>query len=279
MTTTSPAAGSPTGHRRAPRHPPQLWRVPVLRTERITPRMVRVTVGGEDLASFPGGGGDQHLVLYFYPDGVTLPEPLTLTSARVAFNTARPNMRSYTVRRHDPVRHEIDIDFVLHGGESNAGHTGGPGSAWADTARVGDSLILVGPSPAYRLDPAVGEHLLIGDETALPAIAALLAELPAGARARALIEVADAAERQPLPSAAEVRVDWLHRDGAPAGRPDRLLAAAGALVPAPDTHVWAGGERSVMVALRSQLLGAGGLPRAQVRTATYWRLGHAGSAG
>ncbi|HWC80872.1 MAG TPA: siderophore-interacting protein [Pseudonocardiaceae bacterium] len=338
---TRSTAGGSAGPRRAPRHPPELWRVPVLRTERITPRMVRVTVGGPELANFPGGGGDQHLVLYFYPDGVTLPEPLTLTSARVAFNTARPNMRSYTVRRHDPRTNEIDIDFVLHGGEGAAGHDepagagepdggagsaghdrvvssaghdgatdsagtdgvtdsagtdrvaeavghdrgtaasgvdGGPGSAWAATARPGDQLILVGPSPAHELDPEVREHLLIGDETALPAIAALLEQLPDGVRARVLVEVADAAERQPLPGAAEVDVRWLTRDGAPAGQPDRLLAAASELDLDPDTHVWGAGERAVMLALRGQLLGAGGLPRRQVRTTAYWRLGHVGTA-
>ena len=255
-----------TAAARAPRHPPELWRVPVLRTEPITPRLVRVTVGGDQLANFPGGGGDQHLVLYFYPDGVTLPEPLTLTSARVAFNVARPQMRSYTVRRHDPQRHEIDLDFVLHG-------TDAPGSAFAATARPGDQLILVGPSPAHRLGP--GRHLLAGDETALPAIAALLEDLPAGATARALIEVADADEQQRL---AGDEITWLHRDGAPAGQPDRLLAAVQRLELPPDTQVWAAGERGVMIALRSHLQGPGKLPRRQVRTAAYWRLGHVGTA-
>jgi NADPH-dependent ferric siderophore reductase len=235
--------------------------------------MVRVTVGGPGLANFPGGGGDQHLVLYFYDKGVPLPEPLTLTSARVAFNTARPQMRSYTVRRHDPRTHEIDLDFVLHGGLRD---TDAPGSAWAATARPGDPLILVGPSPAHRLGP--GEHLLAGDETALPAIAALLAELPADASARALIEVADAAEEQPLAGDDRVEVTWLHRDGAAPGQPDRLLAAVRELELPGDTQVWAAGERGAMLALRSHLQGAGGLPRRQVRTTAYWRLGHMGTA-
>src|ERR1700754_622302 len=92
---------STTGHRRgrARRHPPELWRVPVLRTSRVTPRMARITVGGESLSTFPGGGGDQHVVLYFYDRGVTLPDPLTLASARTQFGQVRPAMRSYTVRR------------------------------------------------------------------------------------------------------------------------------------------------------------------------------------
>jgi len=231
--------------------------------------MVRVTVGGPELANFPGGGGDQHLVLYFYAEGVILPEPLTLTSARVAFNTARPQMRSYTVRRHDPQRHEIDLDFVLHG-------TDAPGSAWAATARPGHRLILVGPSPAHRLAP--GRHLLAGDETALPAIAALLAELPADSTARVLIEVADGAEEQPLAGADRAEITWLHRDGADPGRPDLLLTAVQALKVPADTQVWAAGERAVMRELRAHLQRPGGLPRRQVRTTAYWRLGHVGTA-
>jgi NADPH-dependent ferric siderophore reductase len=243
--TTSP---NPTGHGRprAPRHPPELWRVPVTRTERVTPGTVRVTVAGDALATFPGGGGDQHVVLYFYAPGADVPEPLTLASARVAFAHARPAMRSYTVRRFDPAARELDLDFVVHGGH-------GVAAAWAEAARPGDPLILVGPSPAYVPDPDVADHLFAGDETALPAVAALLAELPAGARATVVCEVADAAERQPLPSAADVDVTWLHRDGRAAG------------------------ERGTMTALRDHLTGERGLPRARVRTATYWRLGHEGS--
>lgn len=276
---TDPATEPTTGRlgrrrERAPRHPPELWRVPVLRTARITPRMVRITVGDPSLANFPAGGGDQHVVLYLYPDDAVLPEPLTLTSARVAFNTARPWMRSYTVRRFDPERRELDLDFVLHQPH------GGPAADWVERATPGDPLIVVGPSPAYRLDPDVGNHLLIGDETAIPAIAALLGELPAGVTARAVVEVADADERQPLGGAADIQVQWLYRDGAPAGQPDRLLAAVRALdLPAgAESTVWAAGERGVMLAVRSHLLNERGLARARIRTGNYWRVGQVGTA-
>jgi NADPH-dependent ferric siderophore reductase len=273
------ATGAAAGRRRAPRHAPKLWRAPVLRTERVTPRLVRVTAGGEVLADFPGGGGDQHVVLYFYPPGAAIPEPLTLESARLAFASTRPAMRSYTVRRHDPDRHQIDIDFVLHGED-------GPAARWAALAGVGvgDELIVVGPSPAYQPDPLVGRHLFVGDETALPAIDALLRCLPATARADVLIEVADAAEEQPLTAEADLRVSWLRRDGAAPGTADRLLAAvAGVDLPAGDVAagevaVWAAGERSVMRELRRHLLDERGLSRAAVRSTGYWRAGHAGTA-
>ncbi|HWE89083.1 MAG TPA: siderophore-interacting protein [Pseudonocardiaceae bacterium] len=263
-------ASAAVSRRRAPRHAPKLWRVPVLRTEPVTPRLVRVTIGGAVLADFPGGGGDQHVVLYFYPAGAAIPEPLTLESARLAFAAVRPAMRSYTVRRHDPERHEIDIDFVLHGED-------GPAARWAARASVGDELIVVGPSPAYQPDPMIGRHLFVGDETALPAIDALLRELPASTTADVLIEVADAAEEQSLSAVADVRISWLRRDGALAGEPGRLLAAVRALdLPSGGIAVWAAGERSVMHELRRHLLDERGLSRAALRSTVYWRAGHAG---
>lgn len=252
-----------SGRRRARRHPPELWRVPVLRTATVTPRMTRITVGGDALATFPGGGGDQHVVLYFYDPDVTLPEPLTLASARTLLGQVRPAMRSYTVRRFDPAGHELDIDFVLHGS--------GVAAEWARNARPGDPLILVGPSPAFVPDPAVPRHLLAGDETALPAIGAMLAELPPGAQATVIVEVADASEEQRLPG----DVHWLHRDGRPPGTPDLLVPAVHALG-AFDGDVWAAGERTVMHALRDHLLDERGLDRRHVRTTMYWRHGQAG---
>jgi NADPH-dependent ferric siderophore reductase len=227
--------------------------------------MARVTVGGESLATFPGGGGDQHVVLYFYDRDVALPEPLTLASARTMLGQVRPAMRSYTVRRHDPVTPELDIDFVLHG-------DAGLAATWATRARPGDDLIVVGPSPAYLPDPEIPRHVLVGDETALPAIGSMLAALPPGS-ATAIIEIADAAEEQDLPG----DVHWLHRDGRPPGTPELLLAGVQACSYGGDVAVWAAGERTVMHAVRAHLLDDAGLARGQVRTTMYWRHGEAGT--
>lgn len=243
----------------------------MLRTERVTPAMARITVGGPALANFPGSPGDQHVVLYFYEAHVELPEPLTLTSARTLLGQVRPAMRSYTVRRHDPVTHELDIDFVLHA-------EGGVAADWAAAARPGDHLIVVGPSPAYLPDPAVARHVLLGDETALPAIGAMLEHLPPGmdvTAVTAIVEIADPAQQQDLGGP----VTWLHRDGCPAGNPDLLLAALRALGPLTDAEVWGAGERTVMQAVRAYLVDESGLDRRRVRTTMYWRFGHTGGTG
>ncbi len=248
------------------RTPQRLWSTEVHRTERVTPAMVRVTVGGEQLAEFASNGTDQHVILYFYEPGAQLPDPLTLDNARRAFSTVQPTMRTYTVRRVDAARRELDIDFVCH--------EGGFASGWAEKAQPGERLIFAGPSRAYQLEPDVDCYLLAGDETALPAISAILEQLPAGARARVFIEVADAGERQPLEGAGEVECTWLHRDGAPAGRSGLLIRAVrDAPFPAGKVHAWVGAEAATVRDLRKYLRDERGLRRSQASTSVYWRYG------
>jgi NADPH-dependent ferric siderophore reductase len=250
-----------TVSRRSRRQQTKLWRVPVLRVAKLTPRMTRVTVGGPDLADFAAAGTDQNVMLYFYPDDVELPEPLTLAAARGMWSQVRPLTRTYTVSRYNRETCEIDFDFVLH-------EDAGPASDWAKKARPGDRLIFVGPSPAYQPDATADWHLLAGDETALPAITAILRELDAPAHV--FIEVESAAEEQPL----NAHVTWLHRDGT-----DDLLARAVAAADLPQGRVdaWLAGERSSMVALRRHLLSDRGYERSRVRPTTYWRRGETGN--
>jgi NADPH-dependent ferric siderophore reductase len=276
MTSTDPSprtGGLAHTRKRERRYPPQLWRLPVLRTTSVTPRMIRVTVGGARLADFPPITGEAHVVLYFYEPGAEVPEPLTLQSARNHFATARPAMRSYTLRRVDLATRELDLDFVVH-------DESGPAAAWAQQAEAGQELIVVGPSPGYQPDPDIAAHLFVGDETALPAIEVMLGQLPASARATVIVEVADAAEEHQLTSAASVEVHWLHRDGAPAGRENSLVEALADIdleLPAADIAVWAAGEKAAVHAVRTHLLTDRGLDRRQVRASSYWRIGHQGS--
>jgi NADPH-dependent ferric siderophore reductase len=225
--------------------------------------MARITVGGPSIADFVGAGTDENVMLYLYEPGAELPSPLTLESARAAMSRVRPYMRSYTIRRHDPAANEIDFDFVLHGDH-------GPASKWASNVQPGDEVIFVGPSPAYRPDPDADWHLLIGDETALPAISAIIDTLP-GAVIRAFVEIADPAEEQNL------AITWVHRNGIPAGSSEPLVKALSAAEFPPGTPaVWAAGERQVMQAVRSHLVDERGIDRTRVRPATYGRLGQAG---
>lgn len=153
------------------RRPGRIHVTTVRRMRRITPRMVRLTLGGDDLSGFSSNGSDQHVALYFYEPGVELPRPFTTDAARALLPTAKPRLRRYTIRDHRPELHEVDMDFVLHGPDQLA-------SGWAETVRPGDEVIWFGPSPAYPVAPVTDWTLLLGDETALPAIGAILEELP-----------------------------------------------------------------------------------------------------
>ncbi len=252
-----------TVNRRSRRQQTKLWRVPVLRVVSLTPRMTRVTVGGPELADFAAAGTDQNVMLYFYPEDVELPEPLTHASARAIWSQVRPLTRTYTVSRYSAETCELDFDFVLH-------DDAGPASDWAKQAAPGDQLIFVGPSPAYVPDLDADWHLLAGDETALPAIAQILRELPATADVRVFVAVADEAEELPLP----FPVTWLHHDGTD----DQLArAVAAAELPTGRVDAWLAGERGAMVALRSHLLDVRGFDRSRVRPTTYWRRGETGN--
>ncbi|OLR91152.1 hypothetical protein BJP25_29190 [Actinokineospora bangkokensis] len=225
--------------------------------------MARVTVRDDSLADLAGAGTDQNVMLYFYPEGTELPEPLTLESARGMWSQVRPLTRTYTIRRHDPATNEVDFDFVLHG-------DAGPASAWASRVAVGDEVIFVGPSPVYQPDPAADWYLLAGDETALPAIANIMAAVDAPVLA--FVEVAGPEEEQDIPG-----VTWLHRD-APAGESTVLVdAIRAARLPEGTPEVWLAGERAAMVAVRAHLLEERGFPRKQVRPTTYWRRGESGN--
>lgn len=231
----------------------------VLRADRITPRVVRVVLGGGELSDFAGTGNDQRIKLCLPRPGQ--PTPLGRDRAEVFAlpREQQPKQRTYTVRRFDPQRRELTVDLVLHEHEA-------PGSAWAAAVRPGEQVVTVGPSPSYQPDPAADPLVLAGDETALPAIAAIVEQLPAGARASAHVEIADERERQEVESAADVTWHWLHRGDRPEGEPlvDHLLAAD--LGPVP--HVWIGAEADAVRQLREHLAELG---KQRLHALAYWR--------
>jgi NADPH-dependent ferric siderophore reductase len=177
------------------------------------------------------------------------------------------SLRSYTARRQDAGRAEVEIDFVLHGD--------GPAATWAAAARPGAVLGVAGSSPLGER-PA-GHLLLAGDETALPAITRILAAADRSVRGLALVEVADAAEEQPLPAPGGVAIRWLHRGGTPPGESTLLRDAVAALDrPAgEDLFAWVAAESAAVRAVRADLRGRWALGRAQHHAIGYWRRGRA----
>ncbi|KOT64868.1 MULTISPECIES: siderophore-interacting protein [Streptomyces] len=253
----------------------------VTAVRRLSPRMVRVTFGGPDLAGFRLDAPDQQVKLYFPKPGRTVPrlpeppadgDPMRWYAAYHAIpEDERPWMRSYTVRAHHPEDATIDIDFVLHG----AGAARGPATEWAGRAAPGDTLGMFGPSAYFARPVPLGTAdwtLLAGDETALPAIGTLAEWLPEGARAVAYIEVADAAEEQTFATRGDLTVHWLHRDRGAAGPGELLVEAVrGADFPVGSVFAWLAGEAGAVRALRRHLVEDRGLDKRSVDFTGYWR--------
>lgn len=240
----------------------------VVRVEQVTPCLRRVTFGGGDLHEFTPISPDQFVYVLLPPPGrdqLTVDRGFTWTGYQEMPEADRPVGAYYTVRAWRPEAAELDCDFVLHGDV-------GTGGVWSLQARPGDPVALWGPRTTYEPPEDVRWQLLVADHTGLPATAAILESLPAGARAHAVVEVPDAAEQVPLTSAGDVQVTWLHRDGAEAGRTTELLDAVREIdVPVEGTYAWGGAESRTITQVRKHLRGERGLTRAQVSMVGYWR--------
>ncbi|MFE9683292.1 siderophore-interacting protein [Streptomyces sp. NPDC006285] len=251
---------------RPARRAPKPHSARVVRTERLTPHMQRVVLGGAGLAEFTAGTSTDHYVkLLFGAEGVTYPEPFDMTRIREEFPREQwPVTRTYTVRHWDPEQRELTLDFVIHGDEGLAG-------PWATRVQEGELVRLLGPGGAYAPDPTADWHLLAGDESALPAVAATLEAMPAGAQVRVFVEVAGPAEEQKIDS--DVEVVWLHRGDRPVG--EALVAAVQALeFPAGRVHAFVHGEAGFVKELRRLLRVEHQVPREDISISGYWRLGH-----
>ena len=239
----------------------------VTRVEQLTPHMIRIVVGGPGLAEVRAGEFTDHYVkVLFAPPGVVYPEPFDGSLIRETMPPETwPVIRTYTVRRWRPEVPELWLDFVVHGDQGVAG-------PWARRARVGDPVRFMGPGGAYTPDPDAGWHLLAGDESALPAIAATLEGMPAGARVHAYIEVSDPGEEQKLETAADAEITWLHRGARPVG--EMLVAAVRGLAwPDGAVQAFVHGEATFVKELRRFLRVEKRVPMAQLSISGYWRRG------
>ncbi|MFF3866114.1 siderophore-interacting protein [Micromonospora sp. NPDC001898] len=250
----------------------------VVRTRRLGPTMTRITLGGPQLTAFAGGGRDQSVNLFLPHPGQSAPVvPVDAGDDwfgrwRALDPAVRAVMRSFTVRAQRPEVGEVDIDFADHGDT-------GPASRWAGRARPGDQVLLLGPAVAdnravcFRPPVDADWMLLAADETALPAVGAILEWLPAGTRARAWIEVPHVADIQDLPAPPGVEVTWLVRGTTPPGSGLLRDAVRAARLPGVVPYAWLAGESATVRGLRRHLVQERGTDRRRVTFAGYWRCG------
>lgn len=225
----------------------------VRETIRLTPRMVRIVFEGAELSDFVSPGADDHIKLFFAdPQGETV-------------------MRDYTPRAYDHGEQSLTVDFALR--------EAGPATAWAQAAQKGDTLQIGGPRGSSVIAQIFDWWLMIGDETALPAIARRSEELAAGTKAITLVAVTDAQDEQGFAGPANVERLWVHRPGSEAADPTALLSAARNLsLPEGRGFIWIAAEAGVARALRDHFLAERGHPRHHLKAAGYWVAGTEGSS-
>jgi NADPH-dependent ferric siderophore reductase len=240
----------------------------VTSTEMLTPRLRRVWFHTDDLSAFAASSDtDRYVKLVFPKEGVTYPEPLDVRALRGVIPAEdMPAIRTYTALFPDVDAGTLAIDFVVHGDEGVAG-------PWAMKAVAGTRLMVNGPGGAYRPDPTADWHLLVGDESALPAITAALSALPEDVVVHvvALVDSPDHEVDLPLPAKGEV--SYLYRG--PSEDEGQLVGALRALEWLPGrVHVFAHGEaQEIMHGVRPYLFRERGLPRGDVSVSGYWRRG------
>lgn len=237
-------------------------RLHVLRVVDLTPRMRRITLGGPELAGFVSQGTDDHVKLFFPQTAAEQAALETLVLGAGKDNGPMPAMRDYTPRRYDLDTLELDIDFVLHGD--------GPAATWAAQAKPGQCLHIAGPRGSMVVPDIFDSYVLIGDETALPAIARRLEGLAANRCALVVVEVENAAEQQALKSSAQVNVIWVLRE---AGKDNLLTTVKQLQVPKGNLYAWVATESKASRQIRRVLLDEHGLDEQWVKAVGYWRLG------
>ncbi|HEU5486412.1 MAG TPA: siderophore-interacting protein [Microlunatus sp.] len=250
-----------------PRKARQSRSATVIGKEWLSPGMVRLHFGGEDLRALPELTFTDHYVkLLFPPSGADYRWPFDPERIRSERPAAEwPVTRTYTIRSFDPVAAEMAIDFVVHGDAGLAG-------PWAASVEPGDSIGFFGPGGAYAPSPAAPAHLLVGDEAALPAVAAALEALPEDAAADVYLEVADEDHQVPVRQTSRTRLIWVHRGDRPYGAPLAAAVRDGG-VPATGTQAFVHGNAELVKDLRRFLFVDHRHDRKLVSISGYWRTG------
>lgn len=246
----------------------------VRRVRRLTPRMLRISFAGDDLYDVDDRGPDQYVKLFFPLAGQrrpTLPEPSDLMSWYRTYlampDGIRPPMRTYTIRAMRPADGELDVDFVLHGPT-------GPASEWADTAKPGDEVVLAGPHGLYDVPPQADWQLLVGDETAIPAIGAIVERLAPNAVVRGFIEIPDASEKQEFASLGDVDLRWIVRDDNADEHGEAVLSALREAEFLPgEPYAWISGEATMVKFARRHLVREREVDKRSICFTGYWRQG------
>ncbi len=263
----------------------ELLHLTVLRTERLSAHWMRVTLGGGEIEKFRPMGFDQWFRLFLPIGGDAgldrVPAKANRMFGYLKFlripDGERPVMRNYSVRAYRPATAEagaeIDVDFVLHG--SAADGTAGPASRWAETCAPGENVLIIDEGLTFNPQRGTDRVLLVGDETALPAIASICASLPADATGIAIIETPSEEDALEFPHPSGVDVVWIVRPHDESPGTLALDRVRGLALPEAPFHAYAAGEQSLASGVRKLLVGERGVDKNAVSFCGYWKIGAA----
>ncbi|MGG7519135.1 siderophore-interacting protein [Allorhizobium undicola] len=271
MNTHDSLVSTPDRAPRRQRYPVVLRQLEVLDVRVLSRSMVRVVLGGEELKGFASLGFDDHVKMFFPAPGDVVPilPHVGPDGLEMRKDGLKPLARDYTPRHFDAAKNELHIDFAIH-------HEG-PASLWARAVKPGDGAWIAGPRGSFIIPFTFDWHLLVSDETGLPAVQRRLAELPASARALVLVEVDGREDELPMESAAEVETIWVHRHkGSVAIEAPLVSALRERALPQGDGFAWIGCESAVAKDLRRLLVEERGMNPKWVRASGYWRRGASG---
>lgn len=238
------------------RHDVKMRLLEVKHVRRLAPHMVRVTLTGEALKGFMSASPDDHVKVFLPIEGGAINHPTMGPDGPVYPEGVTPSpARDYTPRRYDASTNELDLDFVLHGE--------GPASTWAESVKVGDKLGVGGPRGSMVIPDDYDHYVLVGDETALPAMGRWLEEMPSTTPVTVFAEIASLEEKQSL----QRDVRWFVRGELPSM--DDALAALP--IPTGDTFWWVAVESMRARALRSLLVEKRGIDKDWVKATGYWQ--------
>ena len=241
-------------------------RLTVSHIEDLSASLRAITFSADDLQDFQSDGFDDHITVFFpHADGqLVLPQ---IGEKGVSFpeGAIKPAVREYTPTGIDIANNRLRLEFAIH--------DAGPATTWAKQVKIGEQIGIAGPRSALVLPMDAKDYVLIGDETALPAIRRRLSQLPAGVTAHVFAEIDSEVDQVPLPSAAQVKVVWAYRRGAEATSAHFLLQEVQkATLPKTDVQVWMGCEREQVRALREWFC-ENGWDKEDVKHASYWNKG------
>ncbi|OZC47358.1 hypothetical protein CH286_14475 [Rhodococcus sp. WWJCD1] len=269
---------------------PAFYRLTVLESDRISPSFIRVTLGGDSLSNFRYMGYDHWFRLFLPQPGQDEPRIPSTTSMLwyaqyLAFSKdTKPVVRNYTISRYRAAgqgKHgdgpELDVDFVVHGsGAGGSGGGSGPASVWAQKAAPGDRVAILDEGRIYTDDGRSSWQLLVGDESAAPAVLGILRSSREDVRVKAFIEVPTEADIQKQDMQAGVEIEWIVRPSALA-KPGEAALAAVQKSELPDGHpvVYVAGEQGLATGLRRYLVNERSVPKSQICFTGYWKFGKA----